>query len=606
MNPRKSILASLIVAFSIGLAACGGGSGNGPNPPATVIVSFAAQPPASLVVSTTVSLTAIVSNDTNGAGVNWTVTCGSAQCGSFNPTGTASSAATTYTAPAAGPTGNTVTVVATSVTDSTKSIAATITITGAAQAVLADGTYVFRLSGEDITQNGSPYFVAGAFTVQNKNITGGEQDFVDLASGRTDTLLASGSSLSTTSTGNIQIVLNTGDTNVGVNGVETLRGTLVSGSHLQISEFDAFGSATGTLDLQTGKAAPAGGYAFNLSGLDGSAQANPLVVGGILNFSGTLISVGNSVFDFNDNGGVAQGQTFASGTVTAPDGFGRIAITLTPTATNVFPAFALSGYIVGPNRIQIVENLQDNLNGVLGGTALGQGSNSGNFTTASVAGGSYAFTAVGVDVNGLAHFAGGFGLNANGTVSGVIALNDLTTFGGFPISGGTWTIQPNGRVTLSNVTTSSLAATFDFQLYVDGSGNALELGVDGNEATAGAAYLQTGGSINAGNYAIGAQGYANVTGQPFWAAVGPVAIDSGGNLTGSTDYNVLGATPLPDVVLTGTTNTSQRLFAIAGLNSLSFSGTDEFGYFPIDASRVLAIEVDSGQLGLFILEKVTP
>ena len=606
MNSRKGILASLIVAFSIGLAACGGGSGNGPTPPATIIVSFAAQPPASLVAGATVSLTAIVSNDASGGGVNWTVTCGSAQCGSFNPTATASSAAATYTAPAAVPTGNTVTVVATSVTDSTKTASATITITATASAVLADGTYVFSLSGEDITDGGSPYFVAGAFTVLNKNITGGEQDFVDIASGRTDTLLASGSSLSTTANGNIQIVLNTGDTNVGVNGVETLRGTLVSGSHLQISEFDAFGSATGTLDLQTGKAAPAGGYAFNLSGLDGSAQANPLVVGGILNFSGTLLSVGNSVFDFNDNGGVAQGQTFASGSVTAPDGFGRITVTLTPTATNVFPEFALSGYIVGPNRIQIVENLQDNLNGVLGGTALGQGSNSGNFTTGSVSGGSYAFTAVGVDVNGLAHFAGGFGLNANGTVSGVIALNDLSTFGGFPITGGTWTIQPNGRVTLSNVTTSSLAATFDFQLYVDGSGNALELGVDGNEATAGPAYLQTGASINPGNYAMGAQGYANVTGAPFWAAVGPVAIDSGGNLTGSTDYNVLGAAPLQGVTLTGTTNTSQGLFAIAGLNALSFSGTDQFGYFPIDNSRVLAIEVDSGQLGLFILEKVSP
>jgi hypothetical protein len=141
---------------------------------------------------------------------------------------------------------------------------------------------------------------------------------------------------------------------------------------------------------------------------------------------------------------------------------------------------------------------------------------------------------------------------------------------------------------------------------VDGSGNAWKLGVDGNKATAGSAYLQTGAGVNPDNYAIGAQGFANVTGQPFWAAVGPVPIDSGGNLTGSTDYNVLGTAPLPGVILTGTTNTSQGLFAIAGLNALSFSGTDQFGYFPIDNSRVLAIEVDSGQLGLFILEKVSP
>jgi len=181
-----------------------------------ISVSFAAQPPTTLVVSTTLSLTALVNNDSKGAGVNWTVTCGSASCGSFNPASTASSQATTYTAPAAIPTGNTVTLTATSVTDSTKSVVATVTITAVAPAVLSDGTYVFRLSGEDISNGGSPYFVAGAFTVANKNISGGEQDFVDQVSGITDNILASGSSLSATGNGNIQIVLNTGDNNVGV------------------------------------------------------------------------------------------------------------------------------------------------------------------------------------------------------------------------------------------------------------------------------------------------------------------------------------------------------------------------------------------------------
>ncbi len=61
-----------------------------------------------------------------------TVTCGSAQCGSFNPTATGSGSATVYTAPAAVPTPATVTLTATSVTDTTKSTSATITITAAA------------------------------------------------------------------------------------------------------------------------------------------------------------------------------------------------------------------------------------------------------------------------------------------------------------------------------------------------------------------------------------------------------------------------------------------------------------------------------------------
>jgi hypothetical protein len=36
------------------------------------------------------------------------------------------------------------------------------------------------------------------------------------------------------------------------------------------------------------------------------------------------------------------------------------------------------------------------------------------------------------------------------------------------------------------------------------------------------------------------------------------------------------------------------------------SGTDGYGYFPIDASRLIAIEVDNNQLGLIYIEAVTP
>jgi hypothetical protein len=43
-----------------------------------------------MVVSTTTSLTAVVTNDSKNAGVTWSVTCGSSQCGSISPTSTAS------------------------------------------------------------------------------------------------------------------------------------------------------------------------------------------------------------------------------------------------------------------------------------------------------------------------------------------------------------------------------------------------------------------------------------------------------------------------------------------------------------------------------------
>jgi hypothetical protein len=85
-------------------------------------------PPSALQVGGTVPLKAVVSNDSVAGGVNWTVTCGASDCGSFNPTETASGSETIYTAPSAVPTGGTVTLVATSVTDHTKSVSAVVTI----------------------------------------------------------------------------------------------------------------------------------------------------------------------------------------------------------------------------------------------------------------------------------------------------------------------------------------------------------------------------------------------------------------------------------------------------------------------------------------------
>jgi len=85
----------------------------------------------SIEIDTTLTLNAHVSNDPLDAGVVWTAACGSNVCGSFNPNVSPGSGTvfTTYTAPTAVPTGGTVTIAATSLTDTTKSASATLTIT---------------------------------------------------------------------------------------------------------------------------------------------------------------------------------------------------------------------------------------------------------------------------------------------------------------------------------------------------------------------------------------------------------------------------------------------------------------------------------------------
>jgi hypothetical protein len=616
MNTRSSLLLGTAV-LALELAACGGGPNGSyyppPPPPAEAIsVSFASVPPSTVAVGATTSLTATVVNDSANAGVSWTVQCASTQCGSVSPASTASGAATTYTAPASVPSPDSVTIVAKSVTSTGQTAATTITITPTTQPaapVLANGTYVYHLAGQDA--NG-PYFVAGAFSVSNGAITGGEQDFTDAAGIATDTLVASGSSLSQVG-GNIQVVLNTGDSSIGVNGIETLRGTVAYTGRVLICEYDASATGTGSIDIQTGTAAPAGGYAFYVSGQDGSAFANAIGIGGILNVGGTALTVSGSVFDLNDGGNsVLQNQSFASGTVTLPDSFGRVAFTLVPSSSSGVPSFILTGYIIGINQIQLIESQPDNLNATTGGMALGQGVNTGTFTStsASVGGASYAFGASGEDANGVLQLAGSFAINATGSVSGTVALNDIVSAFSSPISGGTYTVASNGRVSITNVSSSLIPNPLSFELYLDGNGNALVLGVDNIEVSGGVAYSQLVPSPALGAaFALAAQGFwsSNIN-NPAWSAVGPVTVASG-SVFGYTDYTAQNPDAsialTPNVSLTGSANSSTGALALDGLNAIALQSSGSYAYFAIGAAHAIALEVDgtqTGQMGLLMLE----
>jgi hypothetical protein len=625
MNTRISIhLATALVTLA--LAACGGGwhgPYNRPPPAGAISVSFASVPPSSVVVGTTASLTATVANDTTNAGVTWTVQCASTQCGSVSPTSTTSGMATVYTAPTSAPSlAATVTIIATSVSNTDATAATMVAIAATvppAAPVLGNGTYVYHLAGQD---GNGPYFVAGAFSVTNGAITGGEQDFTDGGGIATDTLVASGSSISQVGY-NIQVVLNTGDSSIGVNGVETLRGTVEMNSlplppapsttRVLVSEFDASAAGTGSIDFQTGTAAPAGGYAFYVSGQDGSAFANAIGIGGILNVGGTALNVSGSVFDLNDGGNtVLQNQTFASGTVTLPDSFGRVAFTLVPSSASGAPSFILTGYIIGTNAIQLVESQPDNLNATTGGMALGQGVNTGTFTSTgpNVAGISYAFGASGEDANGPVQLAGTFALNSSGSVTGTVALNDIVSSFSSPISSGTYTVSSNGRVTITNVSSSLIPNPLSFELYLDGNGNALELGVDNIEVSGGVAYAQTAPSAPlGGTFALAAQGYwsSNVN-NPAWSAAGPVTLASG-SAFGYTDYTAqnpdASVTLTPNVSLSGSVNSSTGALALDGLNAQALQSSGSYVYFAIDGTHAIALEVDgstTGQMALLMLE----
>ncbi len=99
--------------------------------PISVAIVASTPPPFTLPVSEAMSLTGTLSNDytVGGGSINWSLSCQSSDCGSLGATKTTSGTAITFTAPAAVPTGNTVTVTATSATDPTESNSIIITIT---------------------------------------------------------------------------------------------------------------------------------------------------------------------------------------------------------------------------------------------------------------------------------------------------------------------------------------------------------------------------------------------------------------------------------------------------------------------------------------------
>lgn len=286
-------------------------------------------PANTIVISGNALLAATVSNDPSNAGVDWSVTCGSpGACGSFSPTHTASGATTTYTAPAAVPTGSTVQIIAASTAEPNQTATETVTVSSSVPPnSLLLGNAVILLSAKN-SQNG-PYVLGGFFTGDGSgNITGGRMDEAD-AAGNVEHFLpltASTYSIGAEGTGQIQLQFNAVSFGAGFgvdgNGAITLTVAFVTATHAVLSESDSFGSATGTLDLQNANdlaafeqgAWTSGNYALELSGTELAAPNPNYYVASALaiNLSASSYSY---VADLSDNGEITSAPfaTVASG-----------------------------------------------------------------------------------------------------------------------------------------------------------------------------------------------------------------------------------------------------------------------------------------------------
>jgi hypothetical protein len=609
MTLRKSILLLISVSMIAGLVACGGGSSH----PATITLSSV---PANLTVNSQTSITATVANSTGT--VSWTVTCASttSACGSFSAT---TGTQVTYIAPAFPTTG----VVITATLSGTSPAVTGMADTAIVGPSVADGNYAFSLAGTDA--NGNPFYVSGAFTVAGGLITAGEQDFTDYTGNSIDSDLfdqinPTGSGVTTTPDGNLQITLVTCD-GTGANacagtdpvigpagnGTETINGTVLPLSttgRTLINEFDAWASGSGELDTQvttaftSGTAPGPASYAFVLSGVD--FAENPLAFGGILNVDTVGgISGAGSLLDANNNGIPTRGETFNASTVSPADSFGRVTFTLNVKGT--FPNFALIGYIVDANHIRLLEGNADPFGGTQGGVALTQTVPTGGFTSANAAG-SYVIGFTGADtfnfvlqaVNQLTLTAG-----TPNTVTGFLDYNDFS--GDQPVSPDPvsapspgYTVDTAGvggvgagDVTIMGITdgasTAGLGLAYNLQLYLDGNGHALAISLDASDSIAGSGFVQ-----GAGPFAPSGAYGTDVTGWDFnefgeFDGVGPVAGTGSGTFAGIDDVNwlsIFGAASPPSVEVTGNALTgtlaasSNSAAAAVGIYSGTITGID--------------------------------
>jgi hypothetical protein len=168
-----------------------------------------------------------------------------------------------------------------------------------------NGTYVFSVSGTDATDYA--YAMAGTFTANGGGsgcstkgqITSGTLDIADI-----DETEFSGPVARATISGSYCIGVDgrgqaTVTTNIG-QGFPSLTFDFVlqNNSHGLITEFDSFGTSSGTLDLQSAGVTPSGPYAFLFSGSTYGSSNTPFASAG--NFT---VSTGGGMAgtaDFND------------------------------------------------------------------------------------------------------------------------------------------------------------------------------------------------------------------------------------------------------------------------------------------------------------------
>jgi hypothetical protein len=479
------------------------------------------------------------------------------------------------------------------------------------------GTYVFSISGADITAandgintTGSFFAMVGTLTASNGGLTG-TIDIVDpslalVAAGATGTVnpvqtgLAATGGYSITSdgrgSGTISFPINGQTEQFGIDFV------LSSSSDGQITRFDANGTGSGTFEQQGSVTQSGlGSYAFSLSGVD--LDTNPFGAVGEFAVSGNAITGLYDINDARNSSGLTGNALTGSVTLASSSGAGTAQL-ITGTS---YGTLSFDVWPIDATHLKFIET--DGVEYTAGDAFTQQ---------TSIPAGQFVYTMSGLDGDAL--LASGGVLTYDGSLNisnGFEAMNDgnLTTIDqSTTVSGTLTTTGTSGRYQLSLAGffngNEGAVTTNNFAAYPSASGILL-LEIDGGGVTAGTALQQTATTFAA------SQGYGlNLTGENVsdGAAEGfevddiaEFTANSGGTLSnGLIDENDEGTLEFDQQLGSGGTYNSAGTGYGAIMypaTNLTAIGTLNLAYFVANSSTVIFIETDAGgQTGVGALQ----
>lgn len=460
------------------------------------------------------------------------------------------------------------------------------------------GTYVFSSTGTD-SESGQFLVLAGAITADGSgHITGGNVDVVDFNAG-----FGSG-----TATGSYVVGTDgRGQFQVAVTNVQSFKFNFVlsSTSHGLVTEYDTFGTGSGTIDLQTsltGISQLANSYALSLAGADIS-DSFPLASAGSITFNSSGVSSAG-IQDFNENAipltGRALSGTATLGTGTAPG---------TMVLNGALGSSTFDFYPVDSTHFKVIET--DLTNAFLAGDFYTQ-------TNATIPAGQVVFTMAGGTTHTFPTVVGGYATtDANGNfTNGSEDLNQTgsfvpgNAFSGLASSGG----AVGGRVI---VALTGLPTASQWVVYPTTSAGLIILEVDTDNVMLGAAYAQSATSFAATqNYGLNLTGINTSAGVEIDDTVQflTASPSSSPNMTGLLDENAGGTPSTPGANFSATytpdSGTTGRGNILAPSLPTTVNGGFGLEYYVVDGTTTLFIEGSNGDttqvaLGSFI-QQTTP